>query len=103
VKRRTVERDHERPLASVFGEVTVSRLAYRARGEENLYVADGLLNLPEEHAHRRPLGPGRMATSTSTGPSTSPRNTAAFTPHATPLASSRHPHKSLQWTCTRTI
>ncbi|MGO9792301.1 MAG: hypothetical protein ACLP8S_23170, partial [Solirubrobacteraceae bacterium] len=42
VKRRTVERDHERPLASVFGEVTVSRLAYRARGEENLYVADGL-------------------------------------------------------------
>ena len=42
VERRAVERDHERPLASVFGEVTVSRLAYRARGEENLYVADGL-------------------------------------------------------------
>ncbi len=50
VERRAVERDHERPLASVFGEVTVSRLAYRARGEENLYVADGALNLPEEHA-----------------------------------------------------
>ncbi len=50
VKRRTVERDHERPLASVFGEVTVSRLAYRARGEENLYVADGLWNLPEQGA-----------------------------------------------------
>src|SRR5450755_548624 len=42
-----------------------------------------------------------MATSTSTGPSTSPKNTAAFTRPATPLASSRHPHKSLQWTCTR--
>src|ERR1035441_8288395 len=42
-----------------------------------------------------------MATSTSTGPSTSPKNTAAFTRHATPLASSRHPHKSLQWTCTQ--
>ncbi len=50
VERRAVERDHERPLASVFGEVTVSRLAYRARGEENLYVADGVLNLPAEHA-----------------------------------------------------
>jgi hypothetical protein len=28
----------------------VSRLAYRARGEQNLYVADGLLNLPAEQA-----------------------------------------------------
>ncbi len=36
----------------MFGEVTVSRLAYRARGEENLYVADGVLNLPVEHASR---------------------------------------------------
>jgi len=50
VERRAVERDHRRPLASVFGEVTVSRLAYRARGEENLYVADGLLNLPAERS-----------------------------------------------------
>ena len=37
-------------MASVFGEVTVERLAYRAKGEANLYVADGLLNLPVEHA-----------------------------------------------------
>ena len=50
VERRAVERDHQRPLQSVFGEVTVSRLAYRARGEENLYVADGLLNLPAERS-----------------------------------------------------
>jgi hypothetical protein len=50
VEHRAVERDHERPLASVFGEVTVGRLAYRAKGEANLYVADGLLNLPVEHA-----------------------------------------------------
>jgi len=50
VEHRAVERDHERPLASVFGEVTVERLAYRAKGEANLYVADGLLNLPVEHA-----------------------------------------------------
>jgi hypothetical protein len=50
VERRAVERDHQRPLASVFGEVTVSRLAYRQRGEQNLYVADGALNVPEERA-----------------------------------------------------
>ena len=45
-----VECDHQRPLASVFGEVTVSRLAYRRRGQENLYVADGALNLPDKRA-----------------------------------------------------
>ena len=28
----------------------VTRLAYRARGHENLHVADGVLNLPEERA-----------------------------------------------------
>ncbi len=50
VERRAVERDHQRPLASMFGQVTVSRLAYRARGEENLHVADGVLNLPAERA-----------------------------------------------------
>ena len=43
----------ERPLASVFGEVTVSQPPYRARGEENLYVADRVLNLPVEHASQR--------------------------------------------------
>jgi len=50
VERRAVERDHRRPLASVFGEVLVGRLAYRQRGQENLYVADGVLNLPAERA-----------------------------------------------------
>jgi hypothetical protein len=50
VERRAVEPGHHRPLASVFGEVTVTRLAYRRRGEENLYVADGALNLPAERA-----------------------------------------------------
>ncbi|HYB22296.1 MAG TPA: ISKra4 family transposase [Solirubrobacteraceae bacterium] len=52
VARSNVERAHERSLQTVFGEVTVSRLAYRARGAENLYVADAGLNLPEEkHSH----------------------------------------------------
>jgi hypothetical protein len=50
VERRAVEADHQRPLQSVFGEVQVKRLAYRARGEQNLYPADGALNLPHEHA-----------------------------------------------------
>ena len=50
VAHRAVERGHERGLQSVFGEVTVSRLAYRARGEENLHLADAALNLPEERA-----------------------------------------------------
>jgi len=36
----------------VFGEVGVSRIAYRARGQENLCPADALLNLPaEKHSH----------------------------------------------------
>jgi uncharacterized protein UPF0236 len=52
VARRSVERSHERQLQTVFGEVAVRRLAYRQRGSENLYVADGELNLPEEkHSH----------------------------------------------------
>jgi len=50
VEHRALERGHERSLDSVFGEVSVERLAYRARGEENLYPADGILNLPGEHA-----------------------------------------------------
>jgi hypothetical protein len=51
-----VEAGHERPLATVFGEVTVRRAAYRHRGEANLYPADAALNLPVElysHGLRR--------------------------------------------------
>jgi hypothetical protein len=52
VARQSVERAHERQLQTVFGEVAVSRMAYRQRGQENLYVADAELNLPEEkHSH----------------------------------------------------
>ena len=36
----------------MFGEVTVTRLAYRRRGHCNLYPADAALNLPvEKHSH----------------------------------------------------
>jgi hypothetical protein len=50
ITRRTVECEHRRVLGSVFGEVTVSRMAYRQRGCQNRYVADGVLNLPVEQA-----------------------------------------------------
>ncbi len=50
--RGTVEYGHDRGLATVFGEVTVARIAHRARGRANLYPADAALNLPaEKHSH----------------------------------------------------
>lgn len=50
--RGAVERGHRRPLQTVFGGVNVDRLAYRHRGEANLYPADAALNLPTEvHSH----------------------------------------------------
>jgi hypothetical protein len=52
VPRSRVEKDHQRGLATVFGPVTVTRMAYRALGAAGLYPADLLLNLPEEkHSH----------------------------------------------------
>jgi hypothetical protein len=52
VGRGSAEAGHERVLATVFGEVTVARLAYRRRGHPNLHPADGALNLPaERHSH----------------------------------------------------
>ena len=47
VTRGIVEQGHERTVATVFGEVTVTRMAYRRRGAANLYPADAVLNLPE--------------------------------------------------------
>jgi len=41
-----LERDHQRPLTTIFGTVSVTRCAYRRRGANNLYPADGALNLP---------------------------------------------------------
>ena len=52
----TVEADHQRPLTTLFGDVTVRRNAYRRRDAANLYPADAWLNLPEEqysHGLRR--------------------------------------------------
>jgi hypothetical protein len=52
VPRTRVETGHGRGLATVFGPVTVTRMAYRAPGVDNLYPADAVLNLPaEKHSH----------------------------------------------------
>ena len=48
VTRGRVEADHRRVLGTVFGKVTVSRMAYRAPGRGNLHPADAALNLPVE-------------------------------------------------------
>src|SRR5674476_441655 len=52
VPRPSAETGHTRTLATVFGQVDVERIAYRRRGNANLYPADAVLNLPEEkHSH----------------------------------------------------
>src|SRR5664280_2671731 len=52
----SAEPGHTRGLATVFGPVQVTRIAYRARGQANLHPADGGLNLPADrysHGLRR--------------------------------------------------
>jgi hypothetical protein len=50
--RGRVEAGHTRALETVFGTVSVERLAYRAPGVGNLHPADAALNLPvERHSH----------------------------------------------------
>jgi hypothetical protein len=44
----SVEADHSRGLQTLFGDVTVRRLAYRHRGCANLHPADAGLNLPAD-------------------------------------------------------
>jgi hypothetical protein len=52
VTRVRAERGHARQLASVFGPVVVSRIAYRAAGAPNVHLADGQLNMPAgKHSH----------------------------------------------------
>lgn len=52
VTRGNVEAGHQRTLTTLFGDVVVTRLAYRRPGHTNLYPADGVLNLPPgRHSH----------------------------------------------------
>ena len=50
--RTRAERGRTRPLVTKFGQVIVSRIAYRSPGRPNVHPADAALNLPEEkHSH----------------------------------------------------
>jgi hypothetical protein len=52
VVRTRAERGRSRPLVTKFGQVSVSRIAYRSPGRSNVHVLDAALNLPEEkHSH----------------------------------------------------
>jgi hypothetical protein len=44
--RSRAEAGHTRPLATVFGQVTVTRIAYRAPGAPSVHPADAALNTP---------------------------------------------------------
>jgi hypothetical protein len=48
IRHGTVEKGHDRGVASVFGPLRVSRLAYRNRREANLYPADARWVLPDD-------------------------------------------------------
>jgi hypothetical protein len=50
--RTRVETGHTQGLGTIFGEVSVTRIAYRHPGQGNLHPADAALNLPlEKHSH----------------------------------------------------
>ncbi len=52
VVRTRAEKGRARPLVTRFGEVTVSRIAYRSPGRSNVHLLDAALNLAEEkHSH----------------------------------------------------
>ena len=52
VPRTRAEKGRTRPLITRFGQVTVSRIAYRSPGRANVHLLDRELNLPEEkHSH----------------------------------------------------
>lgn len=50
VTRRNVEPGHTRLLFTLFGTVTVARMAYRAISASHLYPLDAGLNLPAERS-----------------------------------------------------
>ncbi|HTQ93162.1 MAG TPA: ISKra4 family transposase [Streptosporangiaceae bacterium] len=52
VVRTRADRGRTRPLVTRFGQVTVSRVAYRSPGRSNVHLLDAALNLPgEKHSH----------------------------------------------------
>ena len=59
IARTRAEKGHGRPLATVFGQVTVTRIAYRAPGAPNVHPLDAALNLPAGEAVARAAEAGR--------------------------------------------
>jgi hypothetical protein len=52
IPRTRAEKGRARPLVTKFGQVTVSRIAYRVPDRPNVHPLDAVLNLPEEkHSH----------------------------------------------------
>lgn len=52
VERTRIEHGRKRVLATVFGKVTTTRIAYRGTGVADLHVADAVLNMPAGmHSH----------------------------------------------------
>ena len=47
VRRTRVEDGHRRTVATIFGRITVDRLAYRAPGVSNVHPLDAVLDLPD--------------------------------------------------------
>lgn len=66
VVRRRAEPGHTRTLASVFGAVSVTRIAYRAPGAPSVHLADEQLNLPRG---RHSSGVAKMAMAAVAGSS----------------------------------
>ena len=58
VERTRIERGRARILATVFGKVTATRIAYRATRSADLHLADAVLNMP---AVMHSLGLSRLA------------------------------------------
>ena len=89
-----VEAGHQGALVTVFGQVSVDRLAYRAPGHSNLHPADAALNLPvEKHSHglrrlavteaaRGAFDEARNALTGTTGTGTGKRQVEALTVRA---------------------
>ena len=59
VTRTHAERGHQRTLSTVFGQVDVTRIAYRAKGVDSRFPADAVLNLPAGSAFARVTPAGR--------------------------------------------
>lgn len=52
IGRNWIERGRSRELSTLFGPVTVARIAYRGQYVSNLYLLDAVLNLPAgKHSH----------------------------------------------------